>query len=44
MEEQARATDGIREALGSLERRIDVRFEAVDRRFERVERRLDGPR
>jgi hypothetical protein len=41
--------DGIREALASLEARIDARFEAVvrrfeavDRRFEAVDRRFDG--
>lgn len=34
--------DGIREALVSLEQRMDRRFEAIDRRFEAIERRLDG--
>ena len=34
--------DSIREALASLEHRMDVRFEAVDRRFEAMDRRLDG--
>lgn len=46
VEEHSRSIDGIREAVVSLERRTDARFDAfeqrVDRRFEAVERRLDG--
>ena len=40
--EHSKAMDGIREALVSLEARIDARFESMDRRVERVERRLDS--
>lgn len=53
VEEQARQTDGIREAMVHLEARMDRRFEAVDlrlqgfedrvdRRFEGIDRRLQG--
>ena len=40
--EQSRMIDGVREALVSLEARIDRRFEAIDRRFEAIEQRLAG--
>lgn len=51
VEEHARQTDGIREAMAHLEERldgrlqgfedrVDRRFEAADRRFEAVEHRL----
>ena len=53
VEEHARNVDGIREALGSLEGRMDRRFEQVDvritaledkmdRRFEGVDRRFES--
>jgi uncharacterized coiled-coil protein SlyX len=38
---QAHAVVDIREAVRSLEHRMDARFEAVDRRFDTVERRID---
>ena len=52
VEEHAGQTDGLREALASLESRMDRRFEGMDvrlnvfeermdRRFEGVDRRLD---
>jgi chromosome segregation ATPase len=40
--EQSHAQMEIRDAVRSLERRVDVRFEAVDRRFEAVERRFES--
>lgn len=40
--EQSHALIGVREALRSLEHRVDVRFEAVDRRFDTVDRRIDA--
>jgi hypothetical protein len=39
--EQIHAMGDIREAVRSLEHRMDARFEAVDRRFDTVERRID---
>lgn len=53
VDEHARQTDGIREAMSHLEARVDARLagmdsrlaafeERVDRRFEIVDRRLDG--
>lgn len=53
VEEQARHTDGIREAVNALERRVDRRLEAmdvrletfaqsVDRRFEAIDARMDA--
>jgi hypothetical protein len=42
VEEQARQTDGIREAMVHLEERMDRRFEGMDRRFEGIDRRLDA--
>ena len=39
--EQIRAAADVREAIQSLEHRIDARFESVDRRFDTVERRID---
>ena len=41
MEEHSRSVDGIREALVSLERRNDARFDGVDRRLDGVERRFN---
>jgi hypothetical protein len=42
VEEHSKSVDGVREALVSLEARVDARFESVDRRFEAVDRRFDG--
>ena len=46
MEEHARGADGIREALGHLETRMDRRFELVDGRFtvleDKVNRRFEA--
>jgi hypothetical protein len=39
--EQSHAIVEVRDALRSLEHRIDTRFEAVDRRFDTVDRRAD---
>ena len=39
--EQSHAMLEVRDAVRDLERRIDVRFEAIDRRFENIERRID---
>jgi hypothetical protein len=39
--EQIRAAVDVREAVQSLEHRIDARFEATDRRFEAIDRRFD---
>jgi hypothetical protein len=39
--EQSHVTHDVREAVRSLEHRVDVRFEAIDRRFEAVDRRFD---
>jgi len=39
--EQTHALVDIREAVRSLEHRMDARFEAGDRRFEAVDRRFD---
>ena len=39
VEEHARNVDGIRDALVSLERRVDARFDGLERR---VDARLDG--
>ena len=40
--EHSHSQTEIRDAIRSLEHRVDVRFEAVDRRFENVERRIDS--
>ena len=40
VEEQSQMVTGIREAIVSLEQRMDRRFEAVDRRFEGIELRF----
>jgi chromosome segregation ATPase len=40
--EQAHAQFEIRDAIRSLEHRMDGRFEAVDRRFEAVDRRFEA--
>jgi uncharacterized coiled-coil protein SlyX len=42
MSEQTYALADVREAVRSLEQRMDARFEAVDRRFDTVDRRIDG--
>ena len=42
VEEHSRNVDGIRDALVSLERRVDARLDGVDRRLDAVDRRLDG--
>ena len=39
--EQSHAMLEVRDAVRDLERRIDVRFEAIDRRFENIERRIE---
>jgi hypothetical protein len=41
VEEHARNVDGVREALGSLEGRMDRRFEGVDARFASLEDKMD---
>ena len=40
--EQSHALDEVREAVRSLEHRVDVRFEGVNRRFDTVDRRIDS--
>ncbi len=40
--EHTRGMDGIRDALSSLEARVDGRFESVDRRFEAIDRRFEA--
>jgi chromosome segregation ATPase len=40
--EHAQQIEGIREAIVSLERRLDARFEAIDRRFEAIDRRFEA--
>lgn len=42
LDEHSHMVNGVRDALVSLERRMDRRFEAIDRRFETIERRLAG--
>ena len=42
VEENARRTDGLREAISELGNRMERRFEAVDRRFEAIDRRFEG--
>ena len=42
IEEQTMRVDDVREAVGSLEGRMDRRFEGVDRRFEGVDRRFES--
>jgi len=39
--EQSHSLVEVREAVRSLEHRMDARFEAVDRRFDTVDRRID---
>ena len=41
VEEHTRQIEGIREALVSLEARIDRRFDAMDGRLDRLEQRFD---
>jgi hypothetical protein len=40
--EQTRGMIEVREAVRSLEHRVDVRFEAIDRRFEAIDRRFEA--
>ena len=40
--EQSHAMLEVRDAVRDLERRMDVRFEAVDRRFEAIDRRFEN--
>ena len=40
--EQSHGLPEIRDAVRSLEHRVDVRFEAVDKRFEAIDRRFDA--
>ena len=42
VEEHSRNVDGVHDALLSMERRTDARFDAVDRRFDAVDRRLNA--
>lgn len=39
--EQSHAMLEVRDSVRDLERRMDVRFEAIDRRFENIERRIE---
>lgn len=41
MTDQAATLVQMREAIHSLEHRVDARFEAIDRRFEGIDRRFD---
>ena len=41
VEEHSQMVNGIREALASLESRVEKRFEQVDKRFEQVDRRFE---
>ena len=40
--EQSQMINGIRDALVSLEQRMDRRFEGIDRRFESLEQRVNA--
>jgi uncharacterized coiled-coil protein SlyX len=40
--EQSRRIDGIREAIASLERRMDARFEAIEQRFTLIDAKIDN--
>ena len=40
--EQSHSLVEVREAVRSLEHRMDARFESVDRRFDTVDRRIDA--
>ena len=42
VEEHGQMINGVREAVSSLERRMDARFEAIDRRFEAIDRRFEA--
>ena len=42
VEENARRTDGLHEAISELGNRMERRFEAVDRRFEAIDKRFEG--
>ena len=41
VEDQSHMVNGMREALMSLEARMDRRFEAIDRRFEAIDLRFE---
>jgi hypothetical protein len=41
VEDHSQMVNGIREALASLETRMDRRFEQIDRRFEQIDRRFE---
>jgi len=40
--QHSRGIDGVRDALSSLDQRIDRRFDAFDRRLEMIDRRFEG--
>jgi len=42
VEENARRTDGLHEAISELGNRMERRFEAVDRRLEAIDRRFEA--
>ena len=49
LQEQVGVTDGLRDAVASLDKRVDSldqrierRFEAIDRRFEAIDRRFEA--
>jgi uncharacterized coiled-coil protein SlyX len=42
VEEQGQMVNGLRDAIVSLEARMDRRFEAIDRRFEQIDQRFLG--
>jgi len=42
VEEHSHMMDGMRDALNSLEARMDRRFEAIDRRFETIDGHLSA--
>jgi predicted nuclease with TOPRIM domain len=42
LEEQAMRVDDIRDALRSLEERMDRRFEGLERRFDSLDRKIDS--
>ena len=44
VDEHSRNVDGIRDALGSLENRVDGRFESLEQRVGAFENRVDAPR
>jgi uncharacterized coiled-coil protein SlyX len=42
VEDHSQMVNGLRDALASLEARMDRRFEAMDRRFEAIDRRFEA--